>query len=56
MLFRSLLYGEDFGRDMARLFQADLARAKRITAQDWADRGLADRGKEWLAKLLERFW
>ena len=52
----AMLYGEDFGSDMARLFQADLTRARAITREQWADRPYAERGKEWLARLFERFW
>ena len=52
----ALVYGEDFGREMAAMFEADLRDSKQITLAAWSERPLLQRGKEWLARAFERWW
>ena len=52
----ALVYGEDFGREMAAMFEADLRDSQQITLAAWRQRPLLQRGKEWLARAFERWW
>lgn len=52
----AVVFGQDFGQAMARVFEADLARSTEITRQAWAERPLWQRAKEHLARALERLW
>lgn len=52
----ALVYGEDFGREMAAMFETDLRDSKQITLAAWSGRPLLQRGKEWLARAFERWW
>jgi cardiolipin synthase len=51
-----VVFGEDFGDAMARMFRRDLANSRPITAKEWAERPLLQRTKEGLARLFERLW
>lgn len=52
----AVVFGEDFGAAMTRMFQQDRANSQAITAEAWADRSLLQRTKEALARLFERLW
>jgi cardiolipin synthase len=52
----AVVFGEDFGDAMTRMFRQDQANSRRITAQAWADRPLLQRTKEAMARLFERLW
>ncbi len=52
----AVVFGEDFGDAMARMFRADVANATAVELQSWRDRPVWQRGKEWLARWFERFW
>ena len=52
----AVVFGEDFGDAMTRMFRLDLANSRRITPEAWADRSLLQRTKEALARLFERLW
>ena len=52
----AVVFGEDFGDAMARMFRADVANASPVTLAVWRKRGLWQQGQEWLARRLERFW
>ena len=51
----AIVLGADFGAEMEQLFQADLARSHRLTAEAWAERGLSRRLMEWLGRMFE-YW
>ena len=50
-----VVLGEGFGREMTTLFEADVAHSVPIDAAAWARRGIANRSKERIARLLE-YW
>lgn len=50
-----VVLGEGFGREMTTLFEADVAHSVPIDAAAWARRGIANRTKERIARLLE-YW
>ena len=50
-----VVLGEDFGAEMERMFQRDLAQSEVIDAATWAARPLAQRVKEWFARAAERW-
>lgn len=52
----AVVFGEDFGDAMTRMFRQDRANSREITAEAWADRPLLQRAKESLARLFERLW
>ncbi len=52
----AVIFGQAFGQAMTRMFEADLARSTRITAERWAERPVWQRTKERLARLWERLW
>ncbi len=52
----AVVFGENFGNAMARMFEADLRDSTAITPQAWARRSLWQRGKEIAARLFERWW
>jgi cardiolipin synthase len=52
----AVVFGEDFGDAMTRMFRQDRANSREITPQAWADRPLLQRAKEALARLFERLW
>lgn len=52
----AVIFGQDFGQDMERVFQQDLSRSTQLTAQGWAQRPLWQRAKEQLSRLFERLW
>ncbi|MDT7835028.1 phospholipase D-like domain-containing protein [Aquabacterium sp. OR-4] len=52
----AVVFGENFGSAMDTVFQNDLRRSTEITPALWAQRPLAQRAKESLARLFERLW
>jgi cardiolipin synthase len=50
-----IIMGEAFGTEMERAFQEDMRDSKLITLEDWRNRPLADRMKEWAARLMN-YW
>ena len=52
----AVIFGEDFGDEMAHMFRTDVANASRISPAVWRERPIWQRGKEHLARWLERFW
>ena len=50
-----VVIGEGFGGEMERMFAADVERSVLLDAATWARRGLPQRTKEGLARLLE-YW
>ena len=52
----AVVFGEDFGDAMARMFRTDVDNASPITPAAWRARPILQQGKEWLARWLERFW
>ena len=51
----AVVLGEDFGKDMETMFARDLAQSRRIELDEWKDRGIALRVKEWAAQIWE-YW
>lgn len=51
-----LVLGEDFGAHMARMFERDLAASREVTLEQWRQRPLAQRLKEFASALFERWW
>ena len=51
-----VVFGEDFGDAMTRMFRTDVANAGPISPAAWRARPVWQQGKEWLARWLERFW
>lgn len=51
----AVVLGPDFGHRMERMFQDDLARSVEITKEDWSDRPLSDRAKEFFSRFVERW-
>ena len=52
----AVVFGEDFGDAMTRMFRTDVANASTISPAAWQARPVWQQGKEWLARWLERFW
>ena len=50
-----VVIGEGFGGEMERMFAADVERSVPVDAAAWARRGLPQRTREGLARLLE-YW
>jgi len=50
-----IIMGEAFGTEMERAFQEDMRDSKPVTLEDWRNRPLADRMKEWAARLMN-YW
>jgi cardiolipin synthase len=50
-----VVVGEGFGREMTRLFEQDVAQSVPVTAADREARGIGERARERLARLLE-YW
>jgi cardiolipin synthase len=50
-----VVLGQAFGNEMEKAFQEDLRDSKQITLQDWRNRPLADRMKEWAARFMN-YW
>jgi cardiolipin synthase len=44
-----------FGRDMESAFNEDLRDSKEVTLEQWHDRPISDRIKEWAARLGQ-YW
>jgi len=51
----AVVLGPEFGMRMERLFQDDLKRSVPITAEDWSDRPISDRMKEFFSRFAERW-
>jgi cardiolipin synthase len=51
----AVVLGPQFGGQMETVFAQDTARAQRIDAQSWGDRGIKDRFMESIASLFERW-
>jgi cardiolipin synthase len=51
----AVVLGTNFAREMEAMFERDLANSVRIDAEQWADRPLSDRLKEWAARIWE-YW
>jgi cardiolipin synthase A/B len=52
----AVVFGEDFGDTMTRMFRQDLAAAQPITLEAWRARPLWQRARERLAHWFERWW
>jgi cardiolipin synthase len=50
-----VVLGQAFGNEMEKAFQEDLRDSKQITLQDWRQRPLMDRMKEWAARIM-KYW
>ena len=50
-----IVLGEDFGAEMAALFERDRAASQPVTLQAWSQRGLKQRTMELLGRLAERW-
>ena len=50
-----IVLGEAFGNEMERAFQEDLRDSQRITLEQWRDRPLGNRVKEWAARFMN-YW
>lgn len=50
-----IVLGEDFGAEMAALFNRDRAASQPVTPQAWSQRGLQQRALETLGRLAERW-
>ena len=50
-----IVLGEDFGAEMAALFNRDRAASQPVTADAWAQRGLQQRTLETIGRLAERW-
>ena len=47
----AIILGVDFANEMEELFKKDLAVAKEITPEDWSQRPIFDRMKEFFARV-----
>lgn len=52
----AVVFGEDFGDAMTRMFRRDVAVSTRITPEAWAARPWSQRLREALSRALERLW
>ena len=50
-----VVLGAAFGTEMERAFQEDVRDSKQITLEDWRNRPLTDRMKEWAARIMN-YW
>jgi cardiolipin synthase A/B len=51
----AVVLGYDFARDMLAMFQRDIGQSREITAEDWRQRPVGDRMREWAARIWE-YW
>ena len=51
----AIILGVDFANEMEELFKKDLAVAKEITPEDWSQRPILDRMKEFFARLISHW-
>jgi cardiolipin synthase len=51
----AVVLGPDFGGQMERMFQDDVKRSVQITSEDWDDRGVSNRMKEFFSRFAERW-
>ena len=52
----AVVFGDDFGDAMQRMFRQDVQNARPITLQAWQARPLWHRGREQLARWFEAWW
>ncbi|MBL8467281.1 phospholipase D-like domain-containing protein [Methyloversatilis discipulorum] len=52
----AVVFGEDFGDAMTRMFERDVAASQTVDAQTWRRRPLWPRLQERAARLFERWW
>jgi cardiolipin synthase A/B len=50
-----VVFDDAFGAELNKLFERDVQRAVEITSDAWAERGIAPRLREWLARRFEYF-
>lgn len=50
-----VVLGQAFGNEMEKAFQEDIRDSKQITLEDWRNRPLKDRMKEWAARFMN-YW
>lgn len=48
-----IVLGDDFGAQMAALFERDRAASREVLLPAWRERGLGQRAKEWLGRIAE---
>jgi len=51
----AIILGVDFANELEELFKKDLAVAKEITPEDWSQRPIFDRLKEFFARLISHW-
>ncbi|HUO83089.1 MAG TPA: phospholipase D-like domain-containing protein, partial [Gammaproteobacteria bacterium] len=51
----AVMLGHAFGARMEELFEADVAEAQEITRDEWRERSLWERCKEWIGRLFD-YW
>ncbi len=51
----AVILGRDFATEMEAMFNKDIAESNQIDLEQWKKRPLAERMKEWLARLLQ-YW
>jgi cardiolipin synthase len=51
----AVILGTDFAGQMEALFSIDVQASNEIRAEDWRNRSLSDRLREWLSRIL-RYW
>ena len=51
----AIILGSDFANEMEAMFEKDIAESNQIHLEQWKKRPLAERMKEWLARLLQ-YW
>jgi cardiolipin synthase len=51
----AVILGYDFAREMKAMFEKDVANSNRITPEQWRQRPLAERARQWAARLWE-YW
>ena len=56
IVVNAVVFGEDFGDAMTRMFERDVAASQTIDAQTWRRRPLWPRLQERAARLFERWW
>jgi cardiolipin synthase len=52
----AVVIGEDFGQAMETMFRQDVKVSQGISLEAWRDRSVWQRGKEFFARLFERWW
>jgi cardiolipin synthase A/B len=52
----AIMLGSEFAQQMEGSFARDMARSRRIVAETWRHRSIAQRVEEWLANLASYWW